>query len=168
MRVTLRELALSSLAVFILALAVAISQYLENPCPSRFFFQLYLVLFGGLMMLPMLVGSVWVVAFAVSHRQWGWLVAQLAAAVFSLVFLYAAAMDAPPPTVLAITTTLSQAFDHGFSLASCGSRPSLYVQSIATTLPLLSAPLLLLGYSFSTSLSQSPRVTAKREFDHIR
>lgn len=162
MRSALRALALVSLAACALGLAVDISVYRNNPCPARLFFQLFLVLFGGLVLLPALFGSVVAVGLAAARRQWVWLAGVLLASVSSLVFLTGAEMDHPPAWVKGLTNTLAWAGDHALGLTTCGSRASPYVQASAVLLPLLAAPLVLLCYSFSSALNQTPRVSAHR------
>jgi hypothetical protein len=159
----LRTLALVSVAVFILGLALDISEYLTNPCPGRFFFQSYLVLIGGLEILPALVGSIAAAGLAAVQRQWGWVAGLLVAAVFGVVFLYGAVLDQPLAAVSAVTTTLSGGFDHGLGLTTCGSQSSQYIQAIAVTLPLLAAPIVLFCYSFSRALSQARVVPVQRQ-----
>jgi hypothetical protein len=162
MRSALRALALASLGVCVLGLALDVSAYVKNPCPSRFFFQLFLVLAGGLTLLPSLLGSAVAAWLAAAHRQWVWLAGLPVASAASLVLLSAAAQDRPPAPVLALILDGASTLDHGLGLTTCGSQPSLYVQAAAVVIPLLVAPLVLFCYSCSSALSQAAPVAVAR------
>ena len=162
MRPALRALAFASLGVCVLGLALDVSAYLKNPCPSRFFFQLFLVLAGGLALVPALLGSVVAAWLAAAHRQWVWLAGLLAASAASLVFLSGAAQDRPPALVSVLTNAVASTLEHGPGLTTCGSQSSLYVQAAAVVIPLLAAPLVLFCYTRSSALSQASRVSVAR------
>jgi hypothetical protein len=148
MRVTLRILALISLAVLGIALFFDISSYRSNPCPRMFLFKSSLVFFGVFGLLPTVTGSAVAAWFTVAHRRWGWLASLIVALCADLAFLYGAALDSPPPVVLAIITTLSGTFDQALGLTACGSQSALLVQAVTVMLVLLVASLTLLTYSF--------------------
>jgi len=146
-RLTLRILAIISLAVLGIGLFLDITSYVSNPCPRVFFYHSFLAFFGVYGLLTTVVGSAVGASFAIARRRWGWLVGLLVASIADSAFLYGAALDSPPPVVLTIVNALSWTVDQAPAVTTCGSYSSPFVQAAAVILVLLAAPVTLLSYS---------------------
>jgi hypothetical protein len=161
-RLTMRILAYSGLAVFALGLLYDIALYLRNPCPTGFGQLAFYFLPGlvAILTVPLALFGIAVAAtLAFTRRQWGWFAGLLVAAGACLLFLNA---QWDPEALLSTfpATGLTWVVDHVLG-ATCGGQSSVFSKAFGLSLPLLVAPLALHAYSYSSASSPAVASSAR-------